>query len=313
VISIVIPTFNRADLLAETLRSVQAQTLTAWEAVVVDDGSTDETVEAVERLASADPRFRLVRSAHGGPARARNLGYRSTDPASEAVIFLDSDDVWEPDALQTLSAALAANPGAVAVQCLAFIIDELGHRLGPCEPWMVDRPTVVGDRVETVPADAPTTFFAMSVRNCVQTTGVLLIRRQALEKTTLFDESMKLLSDHDMWWRLLLVGDFAFAPRPLLGYRRHGGNISAHDEGVRHYSMKARRKMASSSDLTPQQRKAVVVGYRYMQKVVARRRLDWAWTYLGRGRPDRAAKQLRHACIAALNGLGLTLRDPLRA
>lgn len=102
--SIVIPTYNRADLIARTLRSVMAQSYAHFEVIVVDDGSTDHTAAVVE--AFADARLRYYRKANGERAAARNYG--TARASGDYVTFLDSDDLLYPSYLQTAAEAVAA-------------------------------------------------------------------------------------------------------------------------------------------------------------------------------------------------------------
>ncbi|MGH7451509.1 MAG: glycosyltransferase family 2 protein, partial [bacterium] len=95
-VSVIIPTFNRLKYLKEAVASVFAQTYAHWELIVVDDGSTDDTLHYVSTL--DDPRVRLVSETHSGnPARMRNVGVAHA--RGEYVAFLDSDDLWESDKL----------------------------------------------------------------------------------------------------------------------------------------------------------------------------------------------------------------------
>ncbi len=106
-VSIVIPAYNAAPFLRECLDSVRAQSFTDWEAVVVDDGSTDSTPGIAQAYADADSRFRLLRKPNGGLSSARNHGVAHS--TGEWVTFLDSDDRLEPHALTSL---MQAAPGA---------------------------------------------------------------------------------------------------------------------------------------------------------------------------------------------------------
>jgi glycosyltransferase involved in cell wall biosynthesis len=108
-ISVVIPTFNRAHLIGETLASIFAQTLPAFEIIVVDDGSTDETPEILARLGN---RVRTIRVANGGPLAARNVGLRAAQTG--LVAFCDDDDLWMPHFLETMAAQWQARPDLVA-------------------------------------------------------------------------------------------------------------------------------------------------------------------------------------------------------
>src|SRR5262245_38190413 len=98
-ISVVIPVYNRARIIARALKSVQEQTHQNWEAIVVDDGSTDDTVEIVTDLAQLDNRIRVIRQdKNRGAQAARNVGIRAA--RGEWVAFLDSDDLYLPNSLE---------------------------------------------------------------------------------------------------------------------------------------------------------------------------------------------------------------------
>ena len=92
-VGVVVPAYQAADFVVETLRSVQAQTFAGWECVVVDDGSTDSTAEKVAEVARTDPRIRLVQQENTGLSGARNTGLSALSDDVQYVAFLDSDDV----------------------------------------------------------------------------------------------------------------------------------------------------------------------------------------------------------------------------
>ncbi len=99
------PAFNRADTIMRAIRSVQAQTFTDWELIVVDDGSTDNTAARIE---GCDPRLKLIRQENQGTAGARNTGLRASSGAY--IAFLDSDDEWLPHHLELSVSFLEAFP-----------------------------------------------------------------------------------------------------------------------------------------------------------------------------------------------------------
>jgi glycosyltransferase involved in cell wall biosynthesis len=108
-VSIVIPLYNKERTIARTLDSIRAQTLSDFETIIVDDGSTDGSVECVERSGvDADPRFRLVRQTNAGPGAARNAGARLA--RGKYLAFIDADDEWKPTYLERALAALAREP-----------------------------------------------------------------------------------------------------------------------------------------------------------------------------------------------------------
>ncbi|MEZ5752521.1 MAG: glycosyltransferase family 2 protein [Paracoccaceae bacterium] len=103
-VSVIVPVFNTAPWVAEAIASLQAQTLPDFEVLVIDDGSGDGAGDVAAQTMGADPRFRLIRQAHGGLSRARNRGL---DAARGSVIaFLDSDDRFHPEFLQRMAATL---------------------------------------------------------------------------------------------------------------------------------------------------------------------------------------------------------------
>ena len=109
-VSIVTPAYKAAAYVSETIRSVQAQTHDAWEMLIVEDGSPDDTWKVVETHAAADPRVKLIRQANAGPAMARQ---KALDHATGRYIaFLDSDDLWLPEKLERQIAFMQARSSA---------------------------------------------------------------------------------------------------------------------------------------------------------------------------------------------------------
>lgn len=126
--SVIICTFNRAQLLPRALDSLLAQTERSWEAIVVDDGSQDDTYQVVRPYVDANPNFRYILHANRGLSPARNIGIAAA--AGDYVTFLDSDDWYLPDHLASRRRVLAEHPGV-----------ELVH--GGCQiignPYVVDK------------------------------------------------------------------------------------------------------------------------------------------------------------------------------
>ncbi|MFR2150671.1 MAG: glycosyltransferase family 2 protein [Christensenellales bacterium] len=145
-ISIVMPCYNCETSLARTVRCVQAQTVSDWELIAVDDGSTDGTGAALDGLAQNDARIRAIHQANGGVSRARNIGMAAA--GGEWLAFVDADDVLPPDALQTL---LALDDGVADILCGAYTIrhtDEGGREeVLACADG--DRQTVLESLVRT--------------------------------------------------------------------------------------------------------------------------------------------------------------------
>jgi glycosyltransferase involved in cell wall biosynthesis len=256
-VSIVIPAHNAERFLAETVRSVVAQTVSDWELVIVDDGSHDGTAPLAQQAAERDARIRLVRQTHSGLSRARNAGVAHSDGGAEALIFLDADDLLESDALAQLSAALAASPRALGVYGLARYIDERGRpiRVGQAEQHGRSRRALVGGRPVSWPPDRPMTFAVAVLGNYISTPGQVLLRRRAFELVGGFDPALVAAEDWDLWLRLTARGDLALLDRVVIGYRRHDRNMSNDGQQVTRSLRKVRRKLLASGDLTEDQRR----------------------------------------------------------
>ena len=301
-VSVVVPTRDRAALLGETLASVRAQTLADWECIVVDDGSTDGTDELVRRLAERDPRVRYVRrEIPRNAAAARNQG--ASLARGRYLGFLDSDDLFEPDKLAWQCAALEARPDAVLVYGETFQFQDgdpsrgglyLGH-----VPW---RPC--GDARE-----------GLLVRSAIYAP---LVRTEAFRRAGGFDETLVSAEDWDMWLTLAREGAVLHEPRVALRYRLHPGNKSA---DLATNLACARRVAAKHLALLPRARRRRVAravartfresyGPRLEQAAwEASKQGDWpraqrAWRALARLAPRRLRSRsaLAHALWAALPG-----------
>lgn len=108
-VSVIIPLYNKQRELPAAIRSLLSQSFADWQAVIVDDGSTDSSVDVLRRF--SDPRIRLVRQANAGVAAARNRGI--AEARAELVAFLDADDEWMPDYLESMIALARKYPEAV--------------------------------------------------------------------------------------------------------------------------------------------------------------------------------------------------------
>ncbi|RYD56670.1 MAG: glycosyltransferase family 2 protein [Sphingobacteriales bacterium] len=124
-ISVVVPTHNRAHLISRTVVSIQQQTYTDWELLIVDDGSTDNTKQVVEGLLS-DKRIRYIQKENSGAAESRNVGVRNA--SSELITFLDSDDEAEPQWLEKMFALIGKDEKVPCAFCGLSIHDEHGNK-----------------------------------------------------------------------------------------------------------------------------------------------------------------------------------------
>jgi glycosyltransferase involved in cell wall biosynthesis len=204
-VSVVIPTHNRSAMLQLTLRTELWQQQVELEAIVVDDGSTDDTATAVARL--ADRRVRLVRhDTPQGVSVARNRGIH--EARGDWIAFLDDDDLWAPHKLA--SQLEAAGSGTTWVYAGAVKIDGRQRIIGGQPP---PPPEKVMRRLPN---------WSLVPGGC---SGVIAAR-DALATTGGFDPRLVNLADWDLWIRLGRTGPPAYDPRPQVGYRFHGGQAS---------------------------------------------------------------------------------------
>lgn len=192
-ISIIIPAYNRRTLLEKTLAGVFAQTCEDFEVIVVDDGSTDDTLEYLR----SRPVITISLPHSGKPAVARNSG--NAYAKGEFVAFLDSDDVWETAALEELSAALASAPDAGFAFCDYTPAPTLSHA--------GRRRTEDGIPIDVFESLLVTDFIA---------TGSVLIRREAVEAVGQFDTRLWIADDWDYWLRLAAQFKAVHVSKPLV-------------------------------------------------------------------------------------------------
>lgn len=216
-VSVVLPTFNRADLLGRAIDSVRQQTYRTFELLVVDDGSTDDTAALIAGI--ADDRLRyLPQSANRGQAAARNEGLRRA--RGDFISFQDSDDVWMPDRLARLMAAFeTAGPRVGVVYSDMLRVWRDGrvtyHR----------SPTVVRGRM----LDDKARFYQMYGLG-IQAT---VMRRSCLEWARGFNERLRCFEDLELFIRLLRRYDFLHVEAPLTQYHESSGVSAAIDNECR--------------------------------------------------------------------------------
>lgn len=208
-ITVVIPAYNVAPFIGEALASVQAQTLTDFEAVIIDDGSTDDTPARIAPFLT-DPRFRCIRTDNRGLSAARNRGLHES--TTQFVALLDGDDRYRPDYLASMLDRIRSEPHADFVTCDAesFVGDS-----GPRERF--------SDRY---PQDEPITL-ARLLSHEVAVFGLCTLRVASVLAVGGYDESLRAAEDLDLWLRLLGQGYVGGLVRKVLvDYRRRPGSLS---------------------------------------------------------------------------------------
>ena len=212
-VSIITPAYNAARYLEESVESALAQTFGDFELLIVDDGSSDETLAIAGRLADRDHRVHALTTAQRvGVSAARNVGFRHAQGRFFAL--LDSDDVWLPDFLAAQLAVFDRAPAADVVSGNAFNLG--GPRDGQLLRPLSDdcQPLTLIDMIEHEDA-----VLVMSV-----------LRRRVVDAVGGFSEDLQRSEDYDFWLRAALAGfHFVANPTPLVRYRRHPSSASSNE------------------------------------------------------------------------------------
>lgn len=305
-ICVIVPAYNAARYLPETVQSVQNQKGSDWELIVVNDGSRDDTGPLADRLAAEDPRIRVVHQPNAGLSGARNGGIAAASPEADGFLFLDADDLLEPGAMAALTALLEATPNASAAYGLARYIDGDGQPIlpGVAEAFGRSRNSVQGGRLVCHPVEDATRFAMLAYRNSILTPGQVLLRRSALERAGLFDTALPPTADWDMWLRLTRHADMALLGVVVLAYRRHGENMSGKDEVMRPAELTLRAKLCRDATLPLALRQSALAGYRVSERGWAAQWAAMAREKLAQGQPVLAAKMLRRALLFYVWSLG---------
>ena len=206
-VSVIIPTFNCGQFIAECLRSVVQQTWPDYEVIIVDDGSTDNTPEIAGPFLE-DHRFKYIRTENRGCSAARNVGIRSSH--GEIIAFLDADDLWRSDKLER--------------QLPLFQAPQIGVVYSLSQPFGENWPE--GNTHPACPSRGSILPALMS-HNVVPLSSALILRT-CIDKVGAFDERRTRAEDYDLWLRTAAAGfEFDYVPEPLVRYRMGHASLSS--------------------------------------------------------------------------------------
>jgi glycosyltransferase involved in cell wall biosynthesis len=225
VVSVIIPAYMAAPYIQETLQSVFAQTFEQFEVIIVNDGSPD-TAEFEAVVAPFRSRVIYLKQENRGVSAARNRGLSLA--RGEYVAFLDSDDIWEPDYLEVQLGFLERDAQAAVVYPNARIFG-LGPHVGK-------------EYMDLCPSEGEVTFESLISQRCNVMVSVL-VRRNALIKAGLFDETLRSSEDFDLWMRMVNSGERIIYHRQLLvRYRHHPDSLSSDDLWMFEHGLKVLEK-----------------------------------------------------------------------
>ena len=241
-ISVVIPTFNRVSSLERTLNSVLAQTLPADEIIIVDDGSTDNTVSILKsRYSEVELSIiRFIEQDNHGVSAARNAGIATA--RHEWIALLDSDDVWHEDKLQIQIQALENAP-----EYLMSHSDEIWIRNGLRVNQMNKHKKTGGY------------IFQQCLPMCVISPSAVIIHRLIFDEIGLFDETLPACEDYDLWLRICSRYPVLYIDEALI--TKHGGHddqLSHKYWGMDRFRIQALNKIISEAKLNDSDRDAAI-------------------------------------------------------
>jgi glycosyltransferase involved in cell wall biosynthesis len=231
-VSVIIPAYNHAHYLPGAIQSVLDQTYQDFEILVVDDGSTDNTHEVVQRY--ADSRIRYIYQENRGLAASRNTGLRGA--RGDYVAFLDADDMFLPGKLAVQVAWFEAHPSCGMVLSGYYIVNEQGQRIRTCTPWT------------SIPALEIKDFLFM---NPVPPVAVLIARRW-IDRVGGFDERFRRIEDWDLSLRLVYAGcRVEWAKEIVSCYRLSPGQMTKDATAQKSVSLQVADKFFRQENLTP--------------------------------------------------------------
>jgi GT2 family glycosyltransferase len=254
-VSVILPTHNRRDLLPGAIASVLGQTFIDWELIIVDDGSHDDSAAVVEPF-RADARVRYVCQTRQGRSAARNRGIALAE--GDWIAFLDSDDRYLPTGLQDHLLTAGGNPGLTMSLGGYEYIDEHDHHLGERRPW-----------------EESDLSLSAWLFNCLAMPGSVLLAHAWLAGHGGFDPECEIAEDYDLFLRLAASGGgMRWTQSLVCQYRQHAGqsvlSLTQHHQGAQ----RALQKVFQPPDLSPQVAAQAGAAFGWAHAAFARRALQ---------------------------------------
>jgi glycosyltransferase involved in cell wall biosynthesis len=226
-VDVIIPSFNAARYLPAAIESVIAQTFDDWRILIVDDGSTDSTAEIIVAfLDRLGPRIRYIKQNNSGVSAARNTAIRAS--TAEFIALLDADDVWLPCRLSESLNVLARRPQAGLSYGLIGSMDSEGRSSG----------TWAGNRTHAEGHIAPYIYM----RTVELPSPTITVRRKCIDEVGVFDESLRITEDRDLWLRIAQRYEVAFVPHIIALYRSSPGSLTTDPKRMLEAQLKFIRK-----------------------------------------------------------------------
>lgn len=209
IVSVVIPTYNYEKFVLKAIKSVLSQTYSPIECIVVNDGSTDDTIKALEHYKSS---IKIINQANKGLSNARNTGINASK--GSLIAFLDADDWWDPRKIESQIRVLEDNEKLAAVGCAEYSVDKFQRSN-----------EIVRQRNPTLDRNKNLQDVALRRLWIGGSGSGLLIRRAVFDDIGMFDETLFAAEDWDMWLRIVAKYDFVNLQEPLNYRLWHGTGV----------------------------------------------------------------------------------------
>lgn len=236
-VSVIIPTYNRAHVLERAIQSVLGQTYSGFELIVVDDGSTDGTTEL---LTDYQDRLTVLVQDNLGVSAARNAGIGRSQ--GELIAFLDSDDEWLPDKLMR--------------QVACYSVEKPMYVCHTEEIWQRDGKIVPQKKIHRKQGGS---FFDRALQRCLISPSSVMLSRDLLDAVGWFDEELPAAEDYDLWLRITAFHTVDFVSEPLVV--KHGGGsdqLSVVTPAIDRYRIRAIQKILDVPELKDRDRECAV-------------------------------------------------------
>ena len=231
-VSVIIPTHNRKSRLRCTLTSVLEQTLQPLEVIVVDDGSTDGTLDL---LVTEFPSIIVITQTNHGVSHARNQGIKQAQ--GQWIALLDSDDTWHPTKLENQHKFLKRNPSL----CFCHT-DEVWVRHGK----QIKKPAYLNKSNQDI--------FLKSLVRCIICPSSVVMHKKIFENIGFFDEQLTVCEDYDIWLRALLQYEISYLDQPLVTkYGGHSDQLSTTYWGMDRFRIQSLKNLLSNPNLKSNQ------------------------------------------------------------
>ena len=205
IVSVIIPVYNRKDMISDAVESVLSQTYKDLEVVVIDDGSTDNTVEEIKKI--KDPRIVLLKAEHKGPYHARNMGIKKSK--GDFIAFLDSDDMWLPEKLEKQMKQFEKNKEVFLVFTDRFVFRDKNNDYSLENDVKTEEKKILNSH-----------YKELLKMNYIVTSSVV-VKRQVFDDLGFFIEEKRGDLDYNMWLRVARKYKISYISEPLVLYKVH--------------------------------------------------------------------------------------------